>query len=367
MKLIRNPGMAVGLIAALLAAGAAAADEEKVLNIYNWSDYIAEDTISNFEAATGIKVNYDVFDSNEVLEAKLLAGSTGYDIVVPSASFLERQIKAGVFQPLNKDALTNYGNLDPEIMARVAKHDPDNVYAVPYMWGTTGFGYNAAMVAEVLPDAPVDSFRMLFDPEVVSKLASCGVTLLDAPSEVFGTVLAYMGKDPNSQEAADLEAAAAVLDKIRPYVRYIHSSQQINDLANGEICVAMGWSGDMIIAADRASEAENGVEISYTIPEEGTIIWFDMLAIPSDAPHPDNALAFINYLLEPEVIAAVTNYVFYANPNAASLEFVDEEIKDDPGIYPPAAVKAKLFPDLVKSPRYDRMVTRAWTRFKTGQ
>ncbi len=359
--------MAVGIVAALLVAGAAVADDEKVLNIYNWSDYIAEDTIANFEAETGIKVNYDVFDSNEVLEAKLLAGSTGYDLVVPSASFLERQIKAGVFQPLDKSVLTNYGNLDPEIMARVSMHDDNNLYSVPYMWGTTGFGYNADMVAKVLPDAPVDSFRMLFDPEVVSKLASCGVTLLDAPSEVFAAVLSYIGKDPNSEDPADLEAASAVLDKIRPYVRYIHSSQQINDLANGEICVAMGWSGDMMIAADRAAEAENGVEISYTIPEEGTIIWFDMLAIPNDAPHPENALAFIDYLLEPEVIAAVTNYVFYANPNAASLEFVDEEVKDDPGIYPPAEIMVKLFPDLVKTPRYDRLVTRAWTRFKTGQ
>jgi len=367
MKIIRNAGIAVGLVAALLTAGAATADEEKVLNIYNWSDYIAEDTISNFEALTGIKVNYDVFDSNEVLEAKLLAGSTGYDLVVPSASFLERQIKAGVFQQLDKSKLTNYGNLDLDIMERVALHDDGNMYAVPYMWGTTGFGYNAAKVEEALPDAPVDSFRMLFDPEVVSKLASCGVTLLDAPSEVFGAVLAYLGKNPNSEDPADLEAAAAQLDKVRPYIRYIHSSQQINDLANGEICVAMGWSGDMMIAADRASEADNGVEISYTIPKEGTIIWFDMLAIPNDAPHPENALAFINYLLEPEVIAAVTNYVFYANPNAKSLEFVEAEIKDDPGIYPPPEVKAKLFPDLVKTPRYDRLVTRSWTRFKTGQ
>jgi len=366
MKLIRNAGLALGL-GTLLAAGAATADDEKVLNIYNWSDYIAEDTIANFEAQTGIKVNYDVFDSNEVLEAKLLAGSTGYDLVVPSASFLERQIKAGVFQQVDKSKLSNYGNLDLDILERVALHDDGNMYSVPYMWGTTGFGYNDAMVQEALPDAPVDSFRMLFDPEIVSKLASCGVTLLDAPSEVFGAVLAYLGKDPNSQDPADLAAAAAQLDKVRPYIRYIHSSQQINDLANGEICVAMGWSGDMMIAADRAAEAENGVEISYTIPKEGTIIWFDMLAIPSDAPHPGNALAFINYLLEPEVIAAVTNYVFYANPNKASLEFVEEEIKDDPGIYPPPEVKAKLFPDLVKTPQYDRLVTRAWTRFKTGQ
>jgi len=367
MKSIFRTRPALSLLAALLVSATGVAEEEKVLNVYNWSDYIAEDTIANFEEATGIKVNYDVFDSNEVLEAKLLAGNSGYDVVVPSASFLERQIKAGVFQELDRGKLSNYGNLDKDIMSRVGLHDPDNRYAVPYMWGTTGFGYNEAMVAEVLPDAPVDSWRMLFDPEVVSKLAACGVTLLDAPSEVFAAVLAYIGKDPNSENPEDLKAAEAVLEKIRPHIRYIHSSQQINDLANGEICVAMGWSGDMMIAADRASEAENGVEISYTIPSEGTIIWFDMLAIPKDAPHPGNAHAFINFVLQPEVIAEVTNYVFYANPNAASVELVDAEIIEDPSIYPPDEVKAKLFPDLVKSPKYDRLVTRAWTRFKTGQ
>jgi putrescine transport system substrate-binding protein len=348
-------------------AGVASADEEKVLNVYNWSDYIAEDTISVFEERTGIKVNYDVFDSNEVLEAKLLAGNTGYDVVVPSASFMERQIKAGVFRRLDKDALTNYGNLDPEILKRVALHDPDNEHAVPYMWGTTGIGYNEAMVAAALPDAPVGSWDMLFDPAVVSKLSECGVTLLDAPTEVFSAALVYLGKNPSSEDLGDLEAAEALLAGIRPYIRYIHSSQQINDLANGEICVAMGWSGDIMIAADRASEADNGVEISYTIPEEGTIIWFDMLAIPSDAPHPGNAHLFINYLLEPEVIAAVSNYVYYANPNTAATEFVGAEVTEDPGSYPPPEVKEKLFPDLAHTAKYTRVQTRAWTRFKTGQ
>jgi len=364
-NLVRTGTLIIGGL--MMVAGAAAAEEEKVLNVYNWSDYVAEDTISGFEERTGIKVNYDVFDSNEVLEAKLLAGSTGYDVVVPSASFLERQIKAGVFGELDRSALTNYGNLDPAIMQRIALHDPDNKYAVPYMWGTTGIGYNEAMVQAALPNAPVDSWDMLFDPEVVSKFADCGVTLLDAPTEVFSAALAYLGKDANSQDLDDLKAAEALLAKIRPYVRYIHSSQQINDLANGEICVAMGWSGDIMIAADRASEAENGVEISYAIPKEGTIIWFDMLAVPTDAPHPGNAHLFINYLLEPEVIAEVSNYVYYANPNVKSTEFVDEEVTEDPGIYPPQEVKDKLFPDLAHEPRYTRVQTRAWTRFKTGQ
>ena len=358
-----------GTLAALsvLIADTARAEEEKVLNVYNWSDYVAEDTISNFEERTGIKVNYDVFDSNEVLEAKLLAGNTGYDIVVPSASFMERQIKAGVFRKLDRSALTNWDNLDPGIMARVALHDPDNAHSLPLMWGTTGIGYNEAMVAKALPDAPVNSYAMLFDPDVISKLASCGVTLLDSPTEVFSAALVYLGKDPNSEDLEDLKAAEEVLAKIRPHIRYIHSSQQINDLANGEICVAMGWSGDIMIAADRAEEADNGIEISYSIPEEGTIIWFDMLAIPSDAPHPGNAHLFINYLLEPQVIADVTDYVYYANPNLASTPLVDEEITGDPGIYPTDEVQAKLFPDLAHSSRFTRTQTRAWTRFKTGQ
>jgi len=341
--------------------------EEPVLNVYNWSDYIAEDTIANFEERTGITVNYDVFDSNEVVEAKLLAGNTGYDIVVPTASFLERQIKAGVFQKLDRDKLSNWSNLDEDIMARVALHDPDNQYSAVYMWGTTGIGYNEGKVAEVFPDAPMDSWATLFDPEVISKLSECGVTLLDAPTEVVSAVLAYLGRDPNSETDEDLAAAEEVLMSIRPHIRYIHSSQQINDLANGEICVAMGWSGDMMIAADRASEAEGGIEIAYSIPKEGTVIWFDMLAVPSDAPHPNNAHLFINYLLEPEVIAAVSNYVFYANPNAASAEFVEAEILEDPGIYPPPEVKAKLYPDLAHSAEFTRKLTRTWTRFKTGQ
>lgn len=341
--------------------------EEPVLNVYNWSDYIAEDTIANFEERTGITVNYDVFDSNEVVEAKLLAGNTGYDIVVPSASFLERQIKAGVFQKLDREKLSNWSNLDEDIMARVGKHDPGNQYAAVYMWGTTGIGYNVGKVGEVLPDAPTDSWAMLFDPAVVSKLSDCGVTLLDAPTEVVSAVLAYLGRDPNSESAEDLAAAEEVLMSIRPHIRYIHSSQQINDLANGEICVAHGYSGDMMIAADRASEADNGIEIAYSIPKEGAVIWFDMLAIPTDAPHPNNAHLFINYLFEPEVIAAVSNYVFYANPNSASVEFVEQEILEDPGIYPPPEVKANLYPDLAKSAEYTRNLTRTWTRFKTGQ
>ncbi len=343
------------------------AGEEKVLNVYNWSDYIAEDTIANFEKNTGIKVNYDVFDSNEVLEAKLLAGSSGYDVVVPSASFLERQIKAGVFAKIDKSQLKNYGNLDTEILKRLTAHDPGNGHAIPYMWGTTGFGYNIKKVKAAMPNAPVGSWDMLFEPKVLAKLKNCGVTLLDAPTEVFANLMGYLGRNPNSEKKEDIKLFEKHMLKVRPYIKYFHSSQNINDLANGEICVAMGWSGDMLIARDRADEAKQGVEISYVIPKEGAVIWFDSLAIPSDAPHPGNALKFIDYIMEPKVTAAISNYVFYANGNSAALPFVSDDVKSDPGIYPTAAVKAKLFPDLADSPKFTRLLTRAWTRIKTGK
>jgi putrescine transport system substrate-binding protein len=312
-------------------------------------------------------VNYDVFDSNEVLEAKLLAGSSGYDVVVPSSAFMARQIQAGVFGELDMAKLDQHGNLDPEIMERVAGHDPGNAYSIPYMWGTTGFGYNVAKVEELLPDAPVDSWDMIFDPAVAETLAPCGITLLDAPTEVVQAGLQYLGRDPNSERQEDLDAVVEMILKVRPYIRYFHSSQNINDLANGEICVAMGWSGDMLIARDRAAEAGQGVEIAYTIPKEGALMWFDMLAIPVDAPHPENAHLFLNYIMEPEVVAGISNYVFYANGNAAATALVDEEVTSDPGIYPTEEAKANLFVDKVKSAKYTRKLNRAWTRIKTGQ
>lgn len=366
---MKNPfkTLLLAAVSTLLAVSMASADEEKVLNVYNWSDYIAEDTIANFEERTGIKVNYDVFDSNEVLEAKLLAGNTGYDVVVPSGSFMERQIQAGVFMELNKDSLDNYGNLDKAILDRVAKHDPGNEHAIPYMWGTTGFGYNINMIKERMPDAPVGSWDMLFKPDVVSKFADCGVTLLDAPSEVFPAAMKYLGIDPSSEDKDDLAAAEELLMSVRPHIKYFHSSQNINDLANGDICVAMGWSGDMLIARDRAAEADQGVEVDYTIPKEGAMIWFDLLGIPADAPHPQNAHLFLNYIMEPEVVAAISNYVFYANANSAATEYVDPEVKEDPAIYPSDEVKANLFPAPVNTPQFDRLLTRAWTRIKTGE
>ncbi|MCP8882709.1 polyamine ABC transporter substrate-binding protein [Devosia sp. XJ19-1] len=350
---------------ALLVANPALAQEEPVLNIYNWSDYIAEDTIANFEAETGIKVNYDVYDNNEIVDAKLLAGNSGYDIVVPSGNFLERQIQAGLILPLDKSKLTNLGNLDPAVMATAAEQDPDNGHAVPYMINTIGLGYNVAKVTEALgPDADLESWDLLFKPEVVEKLAGCGVTVLDSPSEVMGIALHYLGLDPNSENEEDLAKAEELMNSIKPSLRYYHSSQYIDDLGNGEVCLSLGYSGDIFIASDSAAE---GVEITYLIPKEGAATLFDFLAIPADAPHPGNAHTFINYILEPEVVAAITNYVFYANPNLPALEFVDEEVKSNPGIYPPAETISKAFVMKAHSPEFEEVLTRTWTRIKTGQ
>jgi putrescine transport system substrate-binding protein len=348
-------------------APAAPAAEEPVVNVYNWSDYIDPATLEQFTAETGIKVNYDVFDSNEVLETKLLAGKTGYDVVVPGAAFMERQIKAGVFRKLDRSLLPNWTNLDPEILQRVALHDPGNEYSVNHMWGTTGIGYNVGKVKAIDPNAPVDSWDIILDPKQVAKYKDCGVSVLDAPTEMLKVVLAWKGKDPNSQDPADLQMAEDALMAIRPFVRMIHSSNYIDALANGEICLAVGWSGDVLQSRDRAAEVGQGVEVAFSVPKEGTIIWFDMYAIPADAPHPNNAHAFINFMMKPEVAAANSNFVNYATGNAASLELVDESVRNDPGVYPPAEVKAKLFPDLAAADDFTRLVNRSWTRFTTGQ
>jgi len=358
----------LGVVLALV-AGSAGAQEEKRLNIYNWSDYIAEDTVPNFEKQTGIKVNYDVYDANEVLEAKLSAGHSGYDVVVPSASpFLAREAAAGIFRPIDKAALKNYGNLDPQLLAAAANADPGNKFGVPYMWGTTGFGYNVAKVKAALGDnAPVDSSALIFNPENAKKLADCGISLLDSAQELVPAALAYLGRDPLSRDPADLDRASAALQAIRPYIRKFHSSEYINDLANGDLCIAWGYSGDVIQARNRAHDAKNGIEIAYTIPKEGAMIWIDMMAIPADAPHPGNALKFIDDVLKPEVAAAISNAVGYANPNRAATKLVDPSVSGDPGIYPPQAVRARLFFDKPVTLQYERLRTRAWTRIKTGQ
>jgi len=341
--------------------------QEKVLNVYNWSDYIDPTVLGEFTKKTGIKVNYDVFDSNPVLETKMLTGHTNYDIVVPSAPFLQRQISAGVFQKLDKSKLPNLKNLDPEMMKRIAVYDPDNEHSVPYMWVTSGPGYNVAKIKERLPDAPVDSLRMIYDPKVVAKFQDCGVSMLDEASEVVGSVLIYLGKNPRSNSPEDLQAAENTLMAIRPFLRYIHSSRYIDDLANGETCLALGWSGDIKQARDRAREAGKGIEIDYRIPKEGTIMNFDMLAVPADAPHPQNAFEFINFLLEPEVAAKNSDLVKYANVNTASTPLLKEAVRNDPNIYPPADILAKLVPEPPRTSEYNRLLTRMWTRFKTGK
>jgi len=338
-----------------------------VLNLYIWSDYLAADTLSNFEKLTGIKVHAAYFDTNETLETKLLAGNSGYDIVVPTASYFERQIKADVYLPLDKSKLPNLRYMDGLLMSKVALHDPGNAHGVIYMWGTNGIGYNEKLVKALLPKAPLDSWRMVFDPTVASKVAKCGISVLDSPAEMMRAVYSYMGKDPNSQSPDDLVRAEAVLTKIRPYIRTINSSEYIQALANGDICVAVGYNGDVLQARDRAREAGKGVEITYTVPKEGSILWFDMLAIPKDAPNPDSAYAFINYVITPRVIADISNFKRYANADAQAQSLLDPSVRDDPGIYPAAEQQQKLAVQLADSTDQTRAITRVWQKFKTGQ
>jgi putrescine transport system substrate-binding protein len=342
-------------------------DAEKTVNVYNWSDYIEPTVLESFTKETGIKVNYEVMDSNELLETKLLAGRTGYDVVVPSASFLARQIKAGIYQKLDKSKLSNLKNLDPEITKKLEVFDPANEHAVNYMWGTSGVAYNDEAIKAAMADAPVDSFAMFWDPKVASKFAKCGISVLDAPSEVIGTVLIYLGKDANSESPEDLAAAEKVLLSVRPYIRTINSSAYIENLANGEICLALGWSGDVLQARDRAKEASKPFTIKYNIPKEGAVMFFDNMAIPADASHVKNAHVFINYMLRAEVAAKNSNFLSYANSNAASWPLIDAEVKNNPGIFPTPEVAKKLVPDLPESAEFTRSLTRTWTRFRTGK
>ena len=342
-------------------------DAQKLLNIYSWSDYIAPDTIPNFEKLTGIKVRYDIFSNNEVLETKLLTGRTNYDIVIPTGDFFERQVKAGVYRKLDKSALTNQVNLDADILKRLSLHDPGNQHAVPYLWSSAGIGYNEQQVQARLGEGIALSWSLLFDPRNAAKLKDCGITILDAPSDVISTVLIYLGRDANSRDARDVAAAADTLNKIRPFVRYIDSQQYISDLANGTVCISLGWSGDIMQARERAREAGNGMRIAYFVPKEGALMTVDAMGIPADAPHPRNAQLFMNYLMRPEVMAGITNFVKYPNGNAASLPFVDEKIKNDRSIYPDAATRARLLTHRAESLEYSRLISREWTRFRTGE
>ena len=343
--------------------------EAPELHVYNWSDYIAPDTIANFTKETGIAVTYDVYDGNEVLEAKLLAGQSGYDVAVPSASpFMAREITAGAFRALDKAKLPNLKNLDPAMLALAAEADPGNAYGVPYLWSVTGIGYNEDLVRQAIgPDAPTDTLALVFDPQYAEKLSGCGIALLDTPQEVFPAALAYLGLDPKSRDLGDLDKAFAVLEKIRPYVRKFHSSQYINDLAGGDLCVALGYSGDVIQARNRAREAGNKVEIAFRVPKEGAMMSVDMLGIPADAPHPENALRFVDYLLRPAVIADISDAVSYPNPNVPGTALVKPALRDDPAVYPPPEVRRRFFVDLPAPADYERARTRAWTRFKSGE
>jgi putrescine transport system substrate-binding protein len=348
-------------------AATAATSGEKVLNVYNWSDYIQPSVIEDFQKEYGIHVNYDVFDSNEILETKLLTGHTNYDIVAPSAAFLERQLQAEIYQKLDKSLLPNLKNVDPDVARAVALYDPGNQYSVDYMWITSGVGYNLAAVRARFPDAPLDSWRMIFDPAVVARFRDCGVSILDAPSEVVATVLLYLGRNPTSNSTEDLKLAEQALHAMRPYVRYVDSSRYIDNLANGDICLAMGWSGDIKQAHDRAAEASKGVELAYRIPREGAISNYDLMAIPADAPHVKNAHLFLNYLLRPEVAARNSNLIKYANAVSPDIQPLAPGVRADPGVYPPAEVRAQLHPERSRPADYQRLLTRMWTRFKTGK
>src|ERR1700719_759337 len=353
-------------VAASSAESSGAPDSGKVLNLYIWSDYLAPNALPDFEKQTGIKVHVSYFDTNETLETRLLAGHSGFDVVVPTASYFERQIKAGVYLTLDKSKLPNLKNMDAQLMSRVALHDPDNAHGVIYTWGTNGIGYNAKMIKALMPDAPVDSWRMVFDPAVASKIAKCGISVLDSPAEMVRMVLSYLGRDPNSQKSEDLAAADATMTKIRPFIRNINSSEYIEALANGDICLAVGYNGDVLQARDRARDANKGIEIQYVVPKEGSILWFDMLTVPKDAPDPENAYAFLDYMMTPQVAADVSDFRRYATANAAAQRLVQAAVRDDPGIYPPKELPQKLAVQLADSPDQTRAITRVWQKFKTG-
>jgi putrescine transport system substrate-binding protein len=342
--------------------------QQRVVNVYNWSDYIDPQVLADFTKQTGTRVQYDTFDANETLETKLLAGKSGYDVVVPTAYFLERQIKAGVFQTLDKSKLPHLADQWPQIAKRLAAYDPGNAHAVNYMWGTTGIGYNVKAVRERLGgEATIDSWDVVFKPELLAKLKDCGVMMLDSADDILPAALHYLGIDPNSVKQQDLDKAAALILKVRPYVRKFHSSEYLNALASGEVCLVVGWSGDMKQAEKRAEEAKKGVEIGYAIPKEGAQMWFDNLAIPKDAAHVAEAYAFIDYLMRPEVAAKNSNFISYANGNLTSQQFVDKAVLDDRSIYPDAAMMAKLYTVSARDQKAQRLINRLWTKIKTGE
>ncbi|AKX53464.1 polyamine ABC transporter substrate-binding protein [Thiopseudomonas alkaliphila] len=365
-----NKSLLVAALGMAISAAAQAAQDGRVLHVYQWSDYTAPTTIPNFEKQSGIKVVFDVYDTNEVLEAKLLAGGSGYDIVAPSNPFLSKQIKAGAYQKLDKSKLPNWDNLNKDLLKTLELNDPGNQYSIPYLWGTIGLGYNIDKVKVALGDNSeeiIGSWDAIFKPENISKLKECGVAILDSPTEILPAALHYLGLPPDSQKAEDLKQAEELMLSIRPYVTYFHSSKYISDLASGNICVAMGYSGDLYQSKSRAEEANNGTHLGYKIPKEGAGTFFDMIGIPADAHNVDEAHAFINYLLEPQVTADLTNYLQFPNANVPATDLVNDKIRQDPGIYPSDEVMKKLytFPDLPS--KVQRAMTRSWTKIKSGK
>ncbi|MBO1022932.1 polyamine ABC transporter substrate-binding protein [Methylobacterium sp. SD274] len=352
--------------ALLNSAGAKA--QERVVNIYNWSDYIDPKSLEAFTKETGIKVVYDTYDNNEILETKLLAGQSGYDLVVPTGPFLQRLIKAGVFRPLDKAKIPNLKHAWPEIAQRLAVYDPGNTYAVDYMWGTTGIGVNFGPVRERLgPNQALNTWTLVLNPTLMAKLKDCGVMMLDSPEDLIPSMLPAYGLKPDTKRWDDISQVTDALFKVRGSVRKFHSSEYINGLANGDLCLAVGYSGDVMQAKKRAEESKNGVEIAYFIPKEGALMWFDALAIPKDAPHPEEAHIFIDYMMRPDVAAANTNFVAYANGNLAAKPLVKPEILNNPGIYPDDATMQRLFTNQAWDDRTQRFVTRNWTRVRTGR
>ncbi len=354
-------------LAVAVSAHAQAPSEGKTVNLYSWADYVAPETLERFEKETGIQVRYDTFDSSEVLETKLLTGGSGYDVVVPSSSVLARGLAAGALKPIAHEELKGYANLDPDLLEKLAVVDPGNRYAVPYTWGTLGLGMNVEAVKQRLPDVPLNSLDLLFKPEYASKLKDCGVAIIDSPQEVIGLALHYLGKDPYSTDKADLSAVDVLLRQLQPNVLYVASGRQISDLANGSVCVALTYNGDASMAADQARKAHKPFEVAYRIPREGTLVWQDNLAIPKDAPHPEAARAFIEFMLRPESVAALTNTLFFATANGAATPLVDEAVRNDPDIYPLAEVRERLYADRSMSLKDLRQRTRLWTAFRSRQ
>jgi putrescine transport system substrate-binding protein len=365
--LVMVPVFKLCLPALFLAMAASAQAEEKTLNLYSWADYVAPETLQRFEQETGIHVRYDTFDSSEVLETKLLTGGSGYDVVVPSSSVLARGLAAGALKEIPHEGLKGYANLDPDLLEKLAAVDPGNRYGVPYTWGTLGLGMNVQAVQQRLPNVPLNSLDLLFNPQYASKLKDCGIAILDSPQEVIGLALHYLGKDPYSTDKADLAAAEALLHQLQPNVLYVATGRQISDLANGSVCLALTYNGDASMAADQARKANKPFEVAYRIPQEGTLVWQDNLAIPKDAPHPEAARVFIEFMLRPESVAALTNELFFATANQAATPLVDEAVRTDPDIYPLADVRGRLYADRSMSLKDLRQRTRLWTTFRSRQ